>query len=370
MKARNLKHLTFALATCLLAGNAAAQSANPTHNGGWYGTLTAGANIQDDDRGTKNAPFGAIGVGRMINENWAVDLSLNHQNPKFKANEDLNWSQYGLEADARRFFNSQGRVSPYVVAGIGVGRSEEEFIPAPGLAFVESKRTYGTAKAGAGLQFNLPRVAIRTEAAARRSFDDESLSTAEKNFTDVLGSVSLVLPFGAKVIHAPVAAPVIEMPVIATGPDMPACTSLDDDMDAVNNCSDQCPATAAGQVVGNDGCPVVVTLDLRGVNFEFDRDEITPESARILDQAVEILNRHSAMQVSIEGHTDSIGSAAYNQRLSERRAQSVYRYLSDRGIGQSRIVRVSGAGEAYPLAGNDTPEGRALNRRVEISSQK
>ncbi len=113
----------------------------------------------------------------------------------------------------------------------------------------------------------------------------------------------------------------------------------------------------------SDPCAGVIRL--RGVNFDFDRAEIRPESRPILDQAAKRLKMCGSERLRVEGHTDAIGSDAYNQDLSERRARSVRDYLGGRGVDTSRVQAV-GFGESQPIASNDTPEGRALNRRVEV----
>lgn len=107
---------------------------------------------------------------------------------------------------------------------------------------------------------------------------------------------------------------------------------------------------------------------LRGVNFDFDKSNIRPDAAVILDEAVRILSGTNA-PVSIEGHTDWIGTDAYNQGLSERRANAVRDYLVQNGISPSRLS-TSGYGESRPIASNETREGRALNRRVELHVQE
>lgn len=104
---------------------------------------------------------------------------------------------------------------------------------------------------------------------------------------------------------------------------------------------------------------------LRGVNFDFDKSNIRPDAAVILDEAVRMIGSGSGPAVSIEGHTDWIGTDAYNQGLSERRANSVQGYLIDHGVDASRLSTV-GFGEGRPIASNETRDGRALNRRVEL----
>jgi OOP family OmpA-OmpF porin len=104
---------------------------------------------------------------------------------------------------------------------------------------------------------------------------------------------------------------------------------------------------------------------LRGVNFDFDKSEIRPDAAVILDEVVSILSGKPDVKVRVEGHTDSTGPEDYNQGLSERRADSVRAYLAEHGIAEARLTS-AGFGEANPIATNDTREGRALNRRVEL----
>jgi OOP family OmpA-OmpF porin len=114
-----------------------------------------------------------------------------------------------------------------------------------------------------------------------------------------------------------------------------------------------------------DECGRIV---LRGVNFAFDRAEIDSASAVVLDVAADTLKSCPNVAVRVEGHTDSIGTDAYNQGLSERRANTVRNYLIDRGVPASRLTAV-GFGESQPIASNDTDEGRALNRRVELKPE-
>ena len=89
------------------------------------------------------------------------------------------------------------------------------------------------------------------------------------------------------------------------------------------------------------------------------------EAKAILDKAAGLLKSHERVVVEVAGHTDSVGSEEYNQKLSERRAIAVKDYLESKGITATRLSAV-GYGEAQPVASNDTDEGRAQNRRVEI----
>lgn len=112
--------------------------------------------------------------------------------------------------------------------------------------------------------------------------------------------------------------------------------------------------------------PTQKRIVLRGVTFAFDSAEIDGDAVGILDAAVAALGEAPAADVIVAGHTDSIGSEAYNQQLSERRATSVRNFLVGRGIEADRLT-VRAYGESQPVADNATAEGRAQNRRVELN---
>jgi OOP family OmpA-OmpF porin len=105
--------------------------------------------------------------------------------------------------------------------------------------------------------------------------------------------------------------------------------------------------------------------ELHGPEFDFNKATLHPEGKRMVDGAVKVMKDDPAMRVSVEGHTDSIGSDAYNQRLSERRASTVRDYMVEQGVAASRIT-AAGFGESKPVASNKTEAGRAENRRVDI----
>jgi OOP family OmpA-OmpF porin len=134
---------------------------------------------------------------------------------------------------------------------------------------------------------------------------------------------------------------------------------------------DGCPPKAAEPVPQPAPAPVVDTtprkLVLEGVNFSTDSAKLAPESQAILDSAADTLKNWDDVKVMIEvaGHTDSTGSAAYNQTLSERRARTVREYLISKGIAAERLI-AKGYGESQPVADNKTREGRYKNRRVEL----
>ncbi|HEX5514806.1 MAG TPA: OmpA family protein [Gammaproteobacteria bacterium] len=108
-----------------------------------------------------------------------------------------------------------------------------------------------------------------------------------------------------------------------------------------------------------------LVLTLGEVLFPFDSAELQAGSQRALDRLARYLQANPGNNILIEGHTDSTGDAAYNQRLSERRAEAVARALAQRGVDSSRI-RAAGLGENFPVADNKTAAGRSENRRVEV----
>lgn len=162
---------------------------------------------------------------------------------------------------------------------------------------------------------------------------------------------------------------------------------LDSDGDGVPDYLDECPNTPPGLKVLPNGCALVGdrrlarpgepadadgfaiertrNFVLPGVNFEFDSDRLTPEAREVLNQVAEVLLAYPDVNVDVEGHTDNVGTAAYNLGLSERRANSVVQYLTQRGVPRNRMTPV-GYGLTIPIDTNDTEAGRANNRRVEL----
>ncbi len=104
---------------------------------------------------------------------------------------------------------------------------------------------------------------------------------------------------------------------------------------------------------------------LNNVYFDVDKATIKPESYKQLDELVELMKLKKGMEIEIAGHTDNTGSKEHNLKLSQLRAEAVKNYLVKKGISAKRIV-AKGYGDTEPIATNDTPEGRAKNRRIEV----
>lgn len=163
------------------------------------------------------------------------------------------------------------------------------------------------------------------------------------------------------------------------------CYALDGDQDGdgVHDRRDRCPDTPAGTAVYPNGCAQVVevaaepaaavaaepqdeviVLDAR-VLFAFGSSELTDDARDVLAEIANRISGVDVISVKVDGHTDSVGSEAFNMGLSERRASSVADELIAQGVAAGKIS-TQGFGESKPVASNDTDEGRAKNRRVEI----
>jgi outer membrane protein OmpA-like peptidoglycan-associated protein len=253
---------------------------------------------------------------------------------------------------------------------------------------IDRRYTLTTLEAGVGhlwpLSFGRYEFAIRTDARWRtgkreRRVDPGGDLDIPTHFDDTLIQLGLQLPLRMPAPEPePVPEPVVVVPI------------ADSDGDGVLDDRDQCPDTPRGTEVDSAGCPLPPpppppceapgpgervslagcgtgdVLILQGVHFEHDRAALTPDARTILDGVAEELNTHVGIAVEIGGHTDSLGSDRYNQRLSEQRALAVHDYLVAAGVDTGRLT-VNGYGEARPVADNDSDDGRQRNRRVELT---
>jgi OOP family OmpA-OmpF porin len=194
---------------------------------------------------------------------------------------------------------------------------------------------------------------------------------SDLDFDDHIVSLGIHIPLGSPPAE-PEPRPKAE-PAKAAPPPPPPPEPRDSDDDGVLDKDDECPGTPAGVEVDESGCPVekAAPIILKGVNFEFNSDKLTSEAENRLDNVVNALKASQDIEIRLEGHTDSKGSASYNQRLSQQRADAVKRYLTQHGIDASRMT-TQGFGESQPIApntnpdGSDNPDGRAKNRRTEL----
>ncbi len=144
----------------------------------------------------------------------------------------------------------------------------------------------------------------------------------------------------------------------------------DTDGDGVEDSKDRCISVPGLPAYG--GCPAPKTADMKKleaiakkINFENGKSILKPASSGILDQVVTLMKANPSYKLSVEGHTDNVGSSAKNLELSQQRAEAVKMYLVNKGIDADRIV-AAGFGDSKPISDNKTAKGKALNRRSEL----
>lgn len=140
------------------------------------------------------------------------------------------------------------------------------------------------------------------------------------------------------------------------------CSTMDSDADGVNDCIDTCPNTLKGAHVNQFGCWIV------DVKFDNDKSNIKSQYFYELDNAAHVITNNPGLSIEVQGHTSNTASAEYNQALSERRANAVANYLRGK-TGSSANLTARGYGLTQPIDTNETEEGRANNRRVELQVQ-
>jgi len=341
-----------------MSATAAAQEA-----GHWYVMPQVGGLWADDDRGLEDEDwlYGAT-FGRRVNESWGFELNLNTSTLSGIAGGEVDLQAASL--DVLRYFAPNSAVSPYITFGVGALQTD------PG---VQLKTTDAMAQAGLGLKVRLwsnedgtRTFGVRPQITARWSDAGQP-----DHFVDYVAMLGFHLSFGAEPI-APAAPEPAPVPAAAPAPapqPAPAPTPpppADTDRDGVLDSSDRCPDTPRGVAVDSSGCTQKGSITLEGVGFEVNSADLTPESRPVLERVAADLKKYPQLRVELEGHTDSSGSDQYNLQLSQRRAQSVRDYLVSLGVA-ARQVEARGYGETKPIASNDTPEGRARNRRVMMS---
>ncbi|HXG28931.1 MAG TPA: OmpA family protein [Nevskiales bacterium] len=321
----------------------------------YIGILGTHVSADEDARSATVETEDGDGIQLLYGWNWTGNLNLEAQfNYQRLETDGLGTDFYrtSLGLDAVYYFNPSG-LSLYALAGLGA--VENDVVPN------SEDSTDAYANVGVGLMSGpLNDYGLRVRGDVRYVYD------AYDNFgnepSDVHLNLGVVIPLRrpktVEVVRTEVKEVIKE--VVKESP--PA----DSDRDGVVDGVDRCPNTLRGAEVDQYGCvKEKAVIRLEGVHFEFDSARLTADSRDILDRAVEALRGQPSMRVEVAGHTDSIGSDAYNQRLSEARAASVVQYLVDKGIERGRLEPV-GYGESQPVTGNDTEAGRARNRRVEF----
>ncbi|MGJ7515623.1 OmpA family protein [Pseudomonas baetica] len=275
----------------------------------------------------------------FLTDDVALGLRYNEvHNARGDSGKDIKGSNTGL--DATYHFNNPGDlVRPYVSGGFShesIGQDARNG---------RDHSTFANVGAGAKVYF--------TENFFARAGVEANYNIDQGNteWGPMLG-VGVNFGGGSKPAAAPVPAPEV-------------CS--DSDNDGVCDNVDKCPDTPANVTVDADGCPAVaevvrVELD---VKFDFDKSVVKPNSYGDIKNLADFMKQYPSTTTTVEGHTDSVGPDAYNQKLSERRANAVKQVLTNQyGVESSRVQSV-GYGESRPVADNATDAGRAVNRRVE-----
>jgi OOP family OmpA-OmpF porin len=245
-------------------------------------------------------------------------------------------------------FKNSSNVTPYIYLGGGYEKVNNKHFG------LDSQAIWNT---GLGVKYALTEtVSLFTEGRFTHKVETED------NDKSVGFGVSIKFGGEKQQPVQPVAEPVKEAPKAVEAPKVEA--PKDGDKDGVVDAMDKCLNTPKGLKVDKDGCALNFNFH---VNFDFDKANIKPEyKAKVLEFA-QIMKENPMLNAVIEGHTDSVGSDAYNEKLSAKRAEAVRNALISEGIEASRLKAV-GYGEAKPIADNKTKDGRYENRRVEANT--
>lgn len=391
-----LRRCAAALLLASLAVTALAQETDttsakpPIYFGGTIGYVWP-----DSDRDAEGPYTGRAFMGVPISPRNYVELGL--FGTRYRRDEGSGHDVgTGLGGDFVHQF-SDATLRPFVSVGAGYLYEENRGD--------EGGDIFGNVGLGALMQVS-PNAFLRAEGRFISTLNDTA-APGDDPLNDIQASLGLQAMFGGK---AAAAAP---PPVDSDGdgvtddldqcPNTPAGTPvnakgcpLDDDGDGVANDSDRCPNTPAGAPVDASGCPMdsdgdgvadymdkcpntpsglrvdpegcvheAQSIVLQNINFEFGKASLTSDSRPALTQVANGLTSQPDMIVEIAGHTDSVGSNSYNQKLSQQRAESVRTFLVSQGVPPTQL-KAKGYGETKPVASNKTPEGRAQNRRVEF----
>lgn len=306
--------------------------------------ISAGAAYQkfDSDRNVDNDAGYGVGLGYVINPRWTVEAWWTEINSDLEQGSgDVDTES--LRLDALYHLESKwGEWQPFLVAGLG----DMEFDVEGAGSHDETRMNLGAGVKRA-LADNLD---FRGDLRWFNSLDHQEQD---------LGLLLAVTYKLGETAAAPVSKP---------------AERLDSDGDGVYDDMDQCPGTASNLKVDANGCPMTLTksvsIELK-VNFDNNSAVVKEAYFAEIQRVAEFMGQYANTQVEVQGHTDDRGAAAYNQQLSQRRADAVAQVLiSQFGVAADR-VSAKGYGEDQPIASNDAIEGRAANRRVvaEISAQ-
>jgi OOP family OmpA-OmpF porin len=287
--------------------------------------------------------------GRQIGQgNWFWEGQIFTDNEETHKGDFTDFYRSGAGLDLVYSLNQRRTFSPFLL--VGIGGDYNDVVP----DHDDSVDFY--ANAGIGLVTRpIGYYGFRLRAEARYVYDD-----FKGGQNDFRYSVGIELPLSP--YEQPHSVPVTtstNTEVVKTE------TMVDSDGDGVPDQFDKCPSTPQGMPVDGVGCGLEQVITLTGVNFEFDKASLTPDSRKILEEVSLKVAHFKDVPMTLEGHTDSKGSDAYNMKLSQLRADSVRNFLIEQGVSGDKLT-AKGMGESHPVADNNTEAGRALNRRVEL----
>jgi OOP family OmpA-OmpF porin len=362
------KKLVLALSLAGLAGMTAAHADETTAAADEVAAVPAASTEFLDDR-FYLAPFGTfyqpggdskgfggwgagLGIGKIINEYFNVEIRGFWQNygnniPAAGGHVD----QTGGTADLQYFF-FRDTFSPYAVLALGGENTSFRTVGKGGWSGASFLW-----ETGVGATYELADNFLLRGDVRYRGYTQPNNSIWFGN-NDVLNNLVVNLGFVIPLGEKPTA--------LAAAPVAECVRGNDTDHDGVDDCDDKCPGTMANAKVDDQGCPIV--MELRGVNFKFDSDELTEGAKSILDGVVEQLVAFPEKRdIEVAGFASYEGrpqAKMHNLKLSQRRSESVARYLKAKGVTNKLYAK--GYGTEYPIASNDTEEGRIKNRRVEL----
>ena len=325
----------------------------------WYVAPYGSYVKTDSERNSNDGWGGGLALGKMLNSHFNAELKGSYQNLGSAPNKlDLSTDDSelaGAAADIQYFF-FRDKFSPYAVVSAGAANTSVH--GANALGFL--------GEAGLGLTYEICEgLFLRSDVRYRYNNNFNSLLSNTANsddFHEMVVNLGFVIPLGEKA-HRP--EPKIELPIAKplAPPPVADCSTQDTDRDGVNNCLDLCPGTIAGSKVDAKGCPI--SLEIQGVQFEYDSAQLTPSAKSILEGVAKSLIAYPQKNdLDVRGHTSSEGSDKHNLRLSKARSQSVADYLTLQGVKNN--LTAHGFGESRPVANNSTEAGRVRNRRVEL----
>jgi OOP family OmpA-OmpF porin len=346
-----------------------------------------------------------IGAGYDFAKGFAAEFNFSDFSTSHRAGgAGLRLYTYNVDVIAK-FFPDE-IVHPYLLLG---GGGIDDVVPHYGHSSTFDAEAGGGVLVGLGPQTGPYRMQMRAEAKYRREFVDTNY-TGNRDPSDVIFGLGFQFMFGAPVPEAPKSV-VIPPPLDSDGDGVPdnidRCPNtppgakvdqfgcefdqdgdgvvdrldqcpgtphgtpvdakgcpLDSDGDGVPDTIDKCPNTPKGDRVDSIGCTIKDEIKLQGVNFATDSAELVSESDVVLSYAVDTLKKYPNLVIEVRGHTDNRGQKKHNLALSQRRAESVMRYLKDHGV--TNTMTAKGFGDDKPIADNKTADGRLENRRVTL----